>query len=41
LSKARALIETCGYWRRKEELEDSEEAAKHWPEIDSAADDRK
>jgi hypothetical protein len=22
LSKARALIEACGYWRRKEELED-------------------
>ena len=24
LSKARALIEACGYWRRKEELEDAE-----------------
>ena len=28
--KARALIESCGYWRRKEELEDAEEAAKMW-----------
>jgi len=30
LKKARALIEQCGYWRRKEELEDAEEAAKNW-----------
>lgn len=26
LAKARALIETHGYWRRKEELEDAEAA---------------
>lgn len=30
LAKARALIEECGYWRRKEELEDAEKAAKGW-----------
>jgi tetratricopeptide (TPR) repeat protein len=30
LRKARAMIEECGYWRRKEELEDAEEAAKNW-----------
>ena len=30
LAAARALIEQCGYWRRKEELEDAEEAAKNW-----------
>ena len=30
LKRARALIEQCGYWRRKEELEDAEEAAKGW-----------
>jgi hypothetical protein len=30
LSKARALIEACGYWRRKEELEDAEAAARDW-----------
>jgi hypothetical protein len=30
LKKARAMIEQCGYWRRKEELEDAEEAAKNW-----------
>jgi len=30
LKDARALIEKCGYWRRKEELEDAEEAAKNW-----------
>jgi hypothetical protein len=29
LKKARALIEQCGYWRRKEELENAEAAA-HW-----------
>jgi hypothetical protein len=28
LAAARRLIEQCGYWRRKEELEDAEEAAK-------------
>ncbi|MGZ5436871.1 MAG: hypothetical protein ACXW3F_12510 [Pyrinomonadaceae bacterium] len=28
LEDARKLIEQCGYWRRKEELEDAEEAAK-------------
>jgi len=31
LVKARALIEKHGYWRRKEELEDAETAAKNWP----------
>ncbi len=30
LAAARKLIEQCGYWRRKEELEDAEEAAKTW-----------
>ena len=30
LTDARKLIEQCGYWRRKEELEDAEEAAKGW-----------
>ncbi len=30
LAKARALIEKHGYWRRKEELEDAEAAAKYW-----------
>lgn len=30
LKGARKLIEKCGYWRRKEELEDAEEAAKGW-----------
>jgi tetratricopeptide (TPR) repeat protein len=30
LAKARALIEKHGYWRRKEELEDAEAAAKGW-----------
>jgi tetratricopeptide (TPR) repeat protein len=30
LKDARKLIEQCGYWRRKEELEDAEEAAKNW-----------
>ncbi|HEX7722035.1 MAG TPA: SEFIR domain-containing protein [Pyrinomonadaceae bacterium] len=30
LKDARTLIEQCGYWRRKEELEDAEEAAKNW-----------
>ena len=32
LAEARKLIERCGYGRRKEELEDAEEAAKNWPE---------
>jgi hypothetical protein len=31
LAKARSLIEACGYWSRKEELEDAEAAAKNWP----------
>jgi hypothetical protein len=31
LKRARYMIEQCGYWRRKEELEDAEEATKHWP----------
>ncbi len=30
LKKARVLIEECGYWRRKEELEDAERAAVDW-----------
>ena len=30
LAKARALIEKHEYWRRREELEDAEEAAKRW-----------
>jgi tetratricopeptide (TPR) repeat protein len=30
LKDARTLIEKCGYWRRKEELEDAEEAAQNW-----------
>jgi hypothetical protein len=30
LAAARKLIEQCGYWRRKEELEDAEEAARNW-----------
>jgi hypothetical protein len=30
LAKARVLIEKHGYWRRKEELEDAEAAAKAW-----------
>lgn len=30
LAAARKLIEECGYWRRKEELEDAGEAAKNW-----------
>jgi hypothetical protein len=32
LAAARKLIEECGYWRRKEELEDAEAAAKDWLE---------
>jgi hypothetical protein len=31
LAQARALIEKHGYWRRKEELEDAESAARTWP----------
>jgi tetratricopeptide (TPR) repeat protein len=30
LGAARQLIEQCGYWRRKEELDDAEAAAKKW-----------
>jgi hypothetical protein len=30
IQKARTLIEQCGYWRRKEELEDAEVAARVW-----------
>ena len=30
LARARALIEHCGYWRRREELEDAETAAPGW-----------
>ncbi len=30
LAEARRLIETHGYGRRREELADAEEAAKHW-----------
>ena len=29
LAAARKLIEQCGYWRRKEELEDAEAALLH------------
>jgi hypothetical protein len=32
LKRARALIERCGYWRRKEELEDAETVAANWPD---------
>ena len=31
LDEARRLIEKHGYWRRKEELEDAEAAARNWP----------
>ncbi len=30
LAEARRLIEKHGYWRRKEELEDAEAAARYW-----------
>lgn len=30
LAAARKLIEACGYWRRKEELEDAEAASQRW-----------
>ncbi len=30
LKRARVMIERCGYWRRKEELEDAEVAAQSW-----------
>ena len=30
LQKARQMIEKCGYWRRREELEDAEHASKSW-----------
>jgi tetratricopeptide (TPR) repeat protein len=30
LAAARTLIEACGYWRRKEALEDAEAAAENW-----------
>ena len=33
LSKAWAMIEECGYWRRKEELEDAEAATLRWYNI--------
>jgi hypothetical protein len=32
LAAARKLIEQCGYWRRREELEDAEADAKNWPD---------
>jgi tetratricopeptide (TPR) repeat protein len=32
LAAARKLIEECGYWRRKEELEDAEAASVNWKE---------
>jgi len=32
LAAARKLIEQCKYWRRKEELEDAEDAAQSWKE---------
>lgn len=31
LRQARALIEYCGYWRRKDELEDAEAVSGSWP----------
>ena len=31
LKHARDLIVKCGYWRRKQELEDAEKAAMKWP----------
>jgi hypothetical protein len=31
LAKARELIQKHGYWRRKEELENAEAAARNWP----------
>jgi len=31
LAKARDLIEKHGYWRRNDELEDAEAAARNWP----------
>ena len=31
LAEARRLIEKHGYGRRSDELEEAEEAAKHWP----------
>jgi len=30
LKQARDLIKRCGYWRRKQQLEDAEDAAKSW-----------
>jgi len=30
LKRARDLIKQCGYWRRKQELEDAEEVAMQW-----------
>lgn len=39
LAKARALIRSCGYWRRKEELEDAESTARNSP--DSASSGRR
>ncbi len=30
LKRARVLIEQCGYWRRKQELEDAEKGAENW-----------
>jgi tetratricopeptide (TPR) repeat protein len=41
LQKARALIEHCGYWRRKQELEDAEEAAKNWRDATRPIQERK
>jgi tetratricopeptide (TPR) repeat protein len=37
LAAARRLIEKHGYWRRKEELEDAEAAAKSWPDASPQA----
>ncbi|WP_295441822.1 hypothetical protein [uncultured Thiodictyon sp.] len=34
LARARALIEHCGDWRRREELEDAERAAQTWPALE-------
>ncbi|MBI4662778.1 MAG: adenylate/guanylate cyclase domain-containing protein [Verrucomicrobia bacterium] len=41
LKRARALIEQCDYWHRKQELEDAEEAAKSWPDAISPIPERK
>ena len=39
LARARALIEHCGYRRRREELQDAEQAAAEWPSDLAGTDD--